>query len=206
MSWLDKFFQTVASLTQGNGSTQTIGTTDAQAVSLQTNGTERVNLSSAGAITIESGTATTTIGAVAAARTINVGTGAAQQTITVGSTTGASSLLLQSGTGDVQHDGRARLKQATQAMADADQTLSAANARANVIITTGAITADRVLTMGAVQQGLPFFVDNRCTGAFGVTVKGATGTGIKIANVKGALLYCDGTNIFRLSADVTTTV
>lgn len=108
--------------------------------------------------------------------------------------------------GDVSITGRVKHQTATKAMADADQTLSTSDAGADVIITTGANTADRTLTMGPAVAGLVFHVDNRCTGAFGVTFKCATGTGIKVGNVRGAILYCDGTNVYRLSADTITTV
>jgi hypothetical protein len=40
------------------------------------------------------------------------------------------------------------------------------------------------------------------TGGFGVQVIGATGTGITVADGKRAIVYADGTNVVRVTADV----
>jgi hypothetical protein len=40
------------------------------------------------------------------------------------------------------------------------------------------------------------------TGGHGVQVIGATGTGVTIADGKRAIVYADGTNVVRVTADV----
>lgn len=84
-------------------------------------------------------------------------------------------------------------------MADANQTLTAAEARCQIVEATGALTALRnlVVPLGA-QQWTVFAMT---TGGFGVQVIGATGTGITIADGKRAIVYSDGTNVVRVTAD-----
>lgn len=84
-------------------------------------------------------------------------------------------------------------------MADANQTLTAAEARCQIIEAAGALTALRnlVVPLGA-QQWTVFAMT---TGGFGVQVIGATGTGITIADGKRAIVYSDGTNVVRVTAD-----
>ncbi len=86
-----------------------------------------------------------------------------------------------------------------KAMADANQTLTAAEARAQILETSGALTAQRnlVVPLGAQQ----WTVYNGCTG-FGVQVIGASGTGVVIGAGKRAIVYADGTNVVRATADV----
>jgi hypothetical protein len=83
-------------------------------------------------------------------------------------------------------------------MADANQTLTAAEARCDILETTGALTAQRnlVVPLGAKQ----WTVFANVTG-FGVQVIGASGTGIVIAIGKRAIIYADGTNVVRVTAD-----
>lgn len=87
-----------------------------------------------------------------------------------------------------------------KAMADANQTLTAAEARNQILEATGALTALRnlVVPLGAQQ----WTVYANTTGGFGVQVIGATGTGITIADTKRAIVYSDGTNVVRVTADV----
>ena len=86
----------------------------------------------------------------------------------------------------------------TQAMADANQTIDHIKARADIIVCTGALTAQRNLV---VPHGLgPWIVYANVTGN-NVQVIGATGTGIVIASTKHAIVYSDGTNIVRATAD-----
>ena len=85
-----------------------------------------------------------------------------------------------------------------KAMADANQTLTAAEARCDILEATGALTAQRnlVVPLGAKQ----WTVFANVTG-FGVQVIGASGTGIVIAIGKRAIIYADGTNVVRVTAD-----
>lgn len=87
-----------------------------------------------------------------------------------------------------------------KAMADANQTLTAAEARNQIIETTGALTAlrDILVPLGAQQ----WTVFANVSGGFGVRVIGATGTGVTVADGKRAIVYADGTNIVRVTADV----
>lgn len=86
-----------------------------------------------------------------------------------------------------------------KAMANANQTLSAAEARADILECTGANTALRnlVVPLGAKQ----WTVYANTTGGFGIQVIGASGTGITIADTKRAIVYADGTNVVRVTPD-----
>lgn len=86
-----------------------------------------------------------------------------------------------------------------KAMADANQTLTAAEARSQILEATGALTALRnlVVPLGAQQ----WTVYANVTGGFGVQVIGSTGTGVTIADGKRAIVYSDGTNVVRATAD-----
>ncbi len=92
----------------------------------------------------------------------------------------------------------------TQAMADADQTPAAAVYQCHSIITTGALTAPRNLTLPTATdaQGYEKTIDNQCTGAFGIIVKCAAGTTITVANGKIAKVKINSTGVRRVSADV----
>jgi hypothetical protein len=86
-----------------------------------------------------------------------------------------------------------------KAMANANQTLTAAEARNDILECTGALTAlrDLIVPLGAKQ----WTVFANVTGGFGVRLIGASGTGITIADAKRAIVYADGTNIVRVTAD-----
>jgi hypothetical protein len=94
----------------------------------------------------------------------------------------------------------------TQAMADANQTPTVAVYRCGVIKTTGALTANRNLTLPTAATNASAYtrwINNRCTGAFGVVVKDATaGTTVTVANGKSACVLFDGGGVTRLTADV----
>jgi len=45
-------------------------------------------------------------------------------------------------------------------------------------------------------------VFNNTTGAFTVAVKTAAGTGVVVPPGQRAVVYCDGTNVLRATADV----
>jgi len=87
----------------------------------------------------------------------------------------------------------------TQAMADANQTITQAQSLCRTIVTSGALTAVRNLVVPL--KLCTWQVRNDCTG-FGVQVIGASGTGITIGVGKTAIVSCDGTNIVRVTADV----
>lgn len=89
---------------------------------------------------------------------------------------------------------------ASRAMADANQTLTQAEALCERVTTTGALTAQRNLVVPLVRRS--WTVRNACTGGFGVQVIGASGTGTVVASGKVAIVECDGTNVLRVTADV----
>lgn len=81
----------------------------------------------------------------------------------------------------------------------ANVTLTQPQASNNILEFTGALTANiNVFVPLAAQQWTVF---NNTTGAFTLTVIGATGTGIVIAQTKRAIVYADGTNVVRVTAD-----
>jgi hypothetical protein len=81
----------------------------------------------------------------------------------------------------------------------ASLTLTHAQAVNAILEFTGALTAQRnvVVPLG-VQQWTVF---NNTTGGFGLQFIGATGTGIVVAATKRAIIYADGTNVVRVTAD-----
>lgn len=89
--------------------------------------------------------------------------------------------------------------QLVKAMADANQTLTAEEARCDILECTGALTAQRdlIVPLGARQ----WTVFANVTGA-GIRVIGTSGTGIVVAVSKRAIVYADGTNIVRVTADL----
>lgn len=117
-----------------------------------------------------------------------------------GTTSTGGALALTSGTGttkygDVKIVGPMAVGSFSQAMADAPQTISAANSINNVIIVTGTNTAVRALTIScAPTAGTTKIIDNQ-TVNFGITAQfisgSATGT---IAPGTSAIVYGDGTN------------
>lgn len=89
---------------------------------------------------------------------------------------------------------------AAVSMTDANKTLSSSEYDQGIIEMSGTLTAGRnvvlPLTDGAVK-----WVYN-ATGQT-LTFIGATGTGVAVATVKGAFIYCDGTNWYRMGPDTT---
>ena len=84
-------------------------------------------------------------------------------------------------------------------MGDANTTLTQAEARNNIIELTGTLTAARNIVLPlSVRQ---YTVFNGSTGGFGLQFIGASGTGITVAAGKRAIVYADGTNIVRVTAD-----
>lgn len=75
-----------------------------------------------------------------------------------------------------------------------DQTYS------NVLEFTGVLTGNKNVIVASLTKSWIIF--NNTTGAFSLTVKPATGTGIAVGQGKRATLYFDGTNVVRATADV----
>jgi len=86
-----------------------------------------------------------------------------------------------------------------KAMADANQTLLYNEARCEILEFTGALGALRDVIVPLIAKQWTVFAN--VTGGFGIRVIGASGTGITIADGKRAIVYADGTNVVRVTAD-----
>lgn len=100
--------------------------------------------------------------------------------------------------------GIASLKRISQGVASialttANVTLSQDQALCETLNVTGALTAVRNLVAPLVRRR--WTITHNGTG-FGVQIIGATGTGITVGIGKVAIVECDGTNVFRVTADV----
>ena len=80
--------------------------------------------------------------------------------------------------------------------------LSAIQAASEILEFTGTLTENETVTVPAVVD--QWIVFNNCSGSppFTLTVKTAAGNGIAVEQGKRAILYCDGTNVVRATADV----
>jgi len=72
---------------------------------------------------------------------------------------------------------------------------------AQVLLLTGALTANATLTL-PLRAGAQWTVVNNTTGAFNVNVQGATGAGVSVTQGTGIIAYTDGTNFYAISAAV----
>lgn len=80
----------------------------------------------------------------------------------------------------------------------ADVTLSAAQARGRYITASGTLTGNRNVIVPVEGEWIVF---NNTSGAFTLTVKTASGTGVAIAQGTRAIVLADGTNVVRITAD-----
>jgi hypothetical protein len=87
-----------------------------------------------------------------------------------------------------------------KALTDANTTLSAAEARNMILEFSGTFTAQRNVVVPLAPA--TWVVFNGTAGGFDLQIIGATGTGIVIGNGKRAVVYADGTNIQRVTADL----
>lgn len=87
-----------------------------------------------------------------------------------------------------------------KALADANYTLTLAEAQNNLLECTGALTTLRDLVVPLTAQQWTVFAN--VTGGVGIQVIGASGTGVTIADGKRAIVQSDGTNVVRVTADV----
>lgn len=85
---------------------------------------------------------------------------------------------------------------------DANKTLLSTEYEAVILdFGTGtALTATRNVVV-PLTAGAMWIVRNATNGAQSIQVIGASGTGVTIANGKTAIVFCDGTNIVRVTAD-----
>lgn len=87
---------------------------------------------------------------------------------------------------------------AIETVTTADVTV-ALSARADYIEVTGALTGNRNLIVPANGQWSIF---NNTTGAYTLTVKTSSGSGVVVGQTKRCILIADGTNVVRLTPDV----
>lgn len=84
------------------------------------------------------------------------------------------------------------------AVTTADVTLSAVQAEARYVTTTGALTGNRSVIVPNNWEGIVF---NNNSGAFTTTFKTSAGSGVAVGQGTRAILFADGTNVVRVTAD-----
>lgn len=89
----------------------------------------------------------------------------------------------------------------TTAVTTANITVTAINADNAVHVATGLLTGNRQWIL-PLTAGKIIAFHNNTTGAFTLTVIGATGTGYAVTQTKKCMLYCDGTNWYQLTAEL----
>ncbi len=72
---------------------------------------------------------------------------------------------------------------------------------AQVLIVTGTLTANAILSLPLIA-GAQWTVVNSTTGAHTLTVAGATGSGVAVAQGTGVIAYTDGTNYYSITAAI----
>jgi hypothetical protein len=82
--------------------------------------------------------------------------------------------------------------QTSVSITTADVTLTAAQARCNIILLSGTLTGNRNLIVP--NNGL-WVVDDDTAGAFSVTVKTSAGTGVSTTQGSAGIFFADGTNV-----------
>ena len=83
---------------------------------------------------------------------------------------------------------------------DANKTLTQAEAAAQILeFTSTSLGATRDIVLPLIPRQWTVF--NNTTGGQSLQFIGATGTGVTVANAKRAIIYADGTNIVRVTAD-----
>ena len=102
---------------------------------------------------------------------------------------------------DVRQPGAAVCNRAVVNITNANVTLTAAQARCQIIEVTGTLNSSHrsIIVPLALQQWTIFA---NTAGGVGVNVIGATGTGVTVADGHRAIVYSDGTNVVRVTADV----
>ncbi|MFM0060629.1 hypothetical protein PQR64_33900 [Paraburkholderia phytofirmans] len=78
-------------------------------------------------------------------------------------------------------------------------TLTSVQAGNSILVFTGALTANIAVIVPASSKTM--IVENLTSGAFSLTVKTASGTGVAVTQGKTQELFCDGTNVLLSSSD-----
>lgn len=90
---------------------------------------------------------------------------------------------------------------ATQAVTVADVTLDHSIYRKRIIEFTGVLTGNRNVLVPPVA-GFEWTLIDSTTGAFAITFKTLAGTGIALTHTKTRKVFCDGTNIRAVTAEL----
>ena len=88
---------------------------------------------------------------------------------------------------------------ASVTVTSANVTLTSAQAACRYLTINGLLTGDYSVIVPNDWEGV-VYCNN--TGAFTTTIKTSAGSGIVVAQTKRALLFADGTNVVRLTADI----
>ena len=88
---------------------------------------------------------------------------------------------------------------ASVAVTSADVTLTQAQAACGYLTTTGILTGNRNVIVPNNWRGIAYCNN---TGAYTTTFKTSGGSGVVVAQGKRAILFADGTNVVRITADV----
>lgn len=88
----------------------------------------------------------------------------------------------------------------SKALSDANVTLTQAEAACGILEFTGTLSVQRNVVVPLRAQ--QWTVCNNTSGGFGLQFIGASGTGTVVAAGKRAIIYSDGTNVVRVTADV----
>lgn len=96
---------------------------------------------------------------------------------------------------------RANAGSTSIALAGANVTPDPSTLGVQVLVLTGTLTANVALVL-PLRAGSSWIVENNTTGAFTVTVQGATGAGTQVAQGSPAQVFTDGTNYYATTANV----
>lgn len=120
-----------------------------------------------------------------------------QRTIVLASSNGGAAVNWGAGTKKIRCDWPAKLAApsvVTKSVAGGtDVTLTAAEQRCDILVLTGALTAN----INVIVDGTPWSwtIYNNTSGAYTATLKTSGGTGVAVAQGKRGALYCDGVNV-----------
>ncbi len=159
-------------------------------------------------------------GALSTSATVAVNANVAKWTFFINATTGGQQVTITSGSGSVvvpynsmqlvyssasSVTGLGARPQTTllslSVAGGTNVTLTDAQGANRILQFTGALTGNiNVVLPSAIVDEWTVF--NNTTGAFTLTVKTSGGTGIAVGQGKRCILYCDGINVVRATADV----
>lgn len=110
----------------------------------------------------------------------------------------AGDVYWDASTGIIQSLSNTRISRAFPT--DANYTAVQTDYQAKIMEFTGSISTTRNVVVPIVSA-YQWTVFNNTTGGQSIQIIGASGTGITIANGKRAIVYADGTNVVRVTAD-----